>query len=217
MEETKLVIFDVDGTLLDSEKDITDAMNKMLAHRGYPLITSEEMRTFLGESTEGVTRLSLKKDVGEEEFKKCVDEYVSNYMGGGSPKTKPYAGIAEAISEIKARGYKVAVLSNKPQVEIDRIKDRLIVPLGIEEIVGASSQIPLKPDPYGAKCVMEKHGAKPENTFFVGDGETDVMTALNGGMKCVAVLWGNRDREFLSKFGATVFAEKPADLLDIIK
>lgn len=217
MNDIKLVIFDADGTLIDSEQDITDAMNKMLSNRGYPLITSEEMRTFLGESTEGVTRLSLKKEVGEEEFKKCVDEYVANYMGGGSPKTKPYAGIAEVIRVIKERGYKVTVLSNKPQEEIDRIKDRLIVPLGIDDVVGATSQIPIKPDPYGAKCIMEKYGAKPENTFFVGDGETDVMTAINGGMKLVAVLWGNRDRETLAKYGAKVFANKPFDLLDIIK
>ncbi len=216
MEQTKVVIFDIDGTLLDSEQDITDAMNKMLLSRGYPTVTNKEMQSFLGGSAEDIVRLSLKKKVEKKELQECLDGYTRYYIGGKSPKTKPYEGIKETLAELRARGYRLAVMSNKPQEEIETIKDRLLVPLGIEKFVGLSREVPSKPNPHGAKLIMNEFGAKPENTFFVGDGETDVMTAINGGVKCVAVLWGNRSREYLAKFGATVFAEKPSDLLDVI-
>ena len=217
MDKVKLVIFDIDGTLLDSEQDVTDAMNKTLLRHGYPPITSKEMKSFLGADAEGITRLSIKKELKDDEIKELTNEFLDIYVEGKSPKTKPFEDIPEVLKSLKDRGYILCAVSNKQEEEIAPLKERLLLPLGIEEVLGLSSKIPPKPNPYGANLMMQKFGANPKDVYFIGDGETDVLTAINGGMNCVAVLWGNRGRAELEKVGAKVFANKPTDLLDIIK
>lgn len=214
--KNKVVLFDLDGTLIDSAQDITDAMNKMLSNRGFDKITIEEMRSFLGAHAKEIVRLSIKKEIPDSELDDCLIEYTNNYIGSGYPKTKPFDNIPEVLAVIKERGFRFGAVSNKPVEELVQLQS-LFESLGIEEVLGLSGEIPPKPNPYGARLIMEKLGGTEDTTYFVGDGETDVMTAINANMNCVAVLWGNRNQEFLEKYGATVFAKKPTDLLDIIK
>ena len=214
--KNKVVLFDLDGTIIDSVLDITDAMNKMLLNHGYNEITIAEMQSFLGAHAKEIVRLSIKKEIPDSELEKCLEEYQKNYIGSGYPKTMPFDQIPEVLATIKERGYKFGAVSNKPVEELTPLKD-LFDRLGLEEVLGLSSEVPPKPNPYGARLIMEKLGGTEDTTYFVGDGETDVMTAINANMNCVAVLWGNRNQEFLEKYGATVFAKKPTDLLDIIK
>ncbi len=213
----KAVLFDIDGTLLDSVWDIMDAMNAMLSLHGFELVTVDEMKSYLGVSARGIVELSLKKDVGEELLERCLEEYTDFYVKGKSPKTKPFEGIKEVISELKRRGYKIGAVSNKPQHEIEPLMESRLSPLGIDYALGLSDTVLPKPDPRGAIKALEDLGAVAEESYFVGDGETDVEVATRANMKCVAVLWGNRKREELAKFGAKIFAQKPSEILDIIR
>ena len=216
-KENKAILFDIDGTLLDTVEEITDAMNKMLVNRGFDTVTPEQMKSYLGGSARDIVSLSIGRDIDEKLLVDCVDEYTCFFMGNNSAKIRPFDGIRETISALSARGYKIGALSNKPEYEVELIRDTILKPLGVELSYGTRDGVAPKPDPQGAYIMLEEMGAAPESSYFVGDGETDVLTALNSKMNGVAVLWGNRSREFLSEYGATVFAESPEELLDIIQ
>jgi len=213
----KIVIFDLDGTLIDSIQDITDAMNKMLISNGFKAVSERQMKLNLGGSSREIVSLSIGEQISEERLTKCEREYTGYYIDAKSPKTRPFDGLREVLSELKARGYNLVALSNKPDYEIEPIFERVIAPLGLDMTVGLSDKVEPKPNPNGALNILKKFAVEKENAYFVGDGETDVMTAQNAGIECIAVLWGNRDRAFLEKFGAKNFAENPKQLLDLIK
>lgn len=213
----KAVLFDIDGTLLDTAEEITDAMNKMLIRRGFETVTPEQMKTFLGGSARDIVSLSIGKEIDETLLMECVVEYTDNFMNSKSAKIKPFEGIKEAIAVLSERGYKIGALSNKPEYEVELIRESILVPLGVTFSYGERQGIAPKPDPQGAYIMLEEMGASAEDSYFIGDGETDVLTAINSKMNGIAVLWGNRSREFLAGYGATVFADRPEDLLDIIK
>lgn len=213
----KLVIFDLDGTVLDTIEDICDAMNLMLEKFGFKKINVDKMKKALGGSSREIVRLSIEREISEDLLTECENFYTKKYIEGGSPKTKPFDGIKEVICELKERGYNVVALSNKPDYEIVALADKVLLPLGFDRIVGLSEKIVPKPDPSGATSLVKEFNASKENTYLIGDGETDVMTAINADINCIAVLWGNRDKEFLSKYGAKVFAREPKELLELIK
>lgn len=213
----KIVIFDLDGTLIDTIGDISDAMNKMLLSNGFNAITEAQMKLNLGGSSREIVRLSIGEQISEERLTKCEREYTEYYIDGKSPKTRPFDGLKEVLSGLRARGYNLVALSNKPDYEIESIFERVIAPLGLDMAVGLSDQVEPKPNPNGTFNILKKFAVEKQNAYFVGDGETDVMTAQNAGIECIAVLWGNRDRAFLEKFGAKTFAENPNELLDLIK
>ena len=213
----KAVIFDLDGTLIDTIRDITDAMNKMLSNHGFNLVSVEDMQRFLGGSSREITRLAIGKKIPESLLDVCLEEYTVNYVGGKSPKTCVFKGMDKVVEELKNRGYKIIAVSNKPDFEIAAIFERVLKPLGLDAVIGLSESVPPKPDPTGTLNALKEFGVETCNAYFAGDGETDVMTALNANVNCIAVLWGNRDKEFLSKYGATVFARNPEELLTLIK
>ena len=138
------------------------------------------------------------------------------YNASGSPKTKLFDGIAEVVKELKNRGYKIAVLSNKPQPSTDKVYEKYLKNLPFDMIVGENPKFKCKPDPAGALYILEKFGVAPENAYIVGDGETDVLTALNAKTNGIFALWGNRTKVQLKAVGGTVFAETPLDLLKLI-
>ena len=213
----KVVIFDLDGTVIDSIEDIADAMNSMLVHYGFEKISIDEMKSALGGSSMDIVRCSIKKEIPNQLLVQCHDFYQHEYMSGGSPKTKPFKGIEKVITILKERGYKISALSNKPDTEIAIIFDRLLKPLGFDSVMGLSDKVEPKPNPSGALKILENFDANPETSYLVGDGETDVLTAINAKINSIGVLWGNRDKEFLSRYGAKVFAYTPEDLLELIK
>ena len=214
---SKAVIFDLDGTVTDTVADILDAMNDMLVKFGFDTISEEQMKNNLGGSSEEIVALSIGKEIERGKLLECVDYYARTYIENNSPKTTVFNGVKEVVAELKNRGYKLAVLSNKPDVEIAPIFERIIKPLGFDLVVGLSDEVKPKPNPEATLNILKNWDVLPENAYFVGDGETDVITAINANIKVVSVLWGNRSREFLSRYGAKVFAEKPQDLLEIIK
>ncbi len=213
----KAVIFDLDGTIIDTAEDIKDAMNFMLSKYGFETISVERMKECLGGDRQEIVRLSIGREISEELLNECAEVYAQKYIDSKSPKTKVFDGISEVIYELKKRGYYIIVLSNKPQVEMGPLNEKLLGKLNLDELVGLREDILPKPNPQGALNLLKKYNVDPKNAYFIGDGETDILTGINANITPIAVLWGNRNREFLSKIGAEIFAEKPEDLLEIIK
>ena len=212
----KAVIFDLDGTLLDTLEDLTDSINEMLKYFGYRTVTKEHVRKIIGSGAKKLIADALPEKLSDEEFVKRLEVYNRIYNASGSPKTKLFDGIAEVVKELKNRGYKIAVLSNKPQPSTDKVYEKYLKDLPFDMVVGENPKFKCKPDPAGALYILEKFGVSPENAYMVGDGETDVLTALNAKTHGVCALWGNRTNEQLQAVGGTVFAENPIDLLKII-
>ena len=128
-----------------------------------------------------------------------------------------FDGVAEVLTELKKRGYKLVILTNKPQETTDTVYENHLKRFGFDKVVGQSGQVKCKPDKTATLAILNELGVLPENAYFVGDGETDVMTSINAGTNGIAVLWGYRSKKALEDAGATVFAGTPWDILDFVK
>ena len=205
------ILFDLDGTLLDTLEDLTDATNAALAHFGYPSRTLEEVRRFVGNGAKNQITMSLPADRSPEEIEQVLAWYKTYYAAHSQIKTRPYAGIPDALEEVK-KEFPVAIVSNKPDVAVKILCTQYF---GDVFSLGESSSCPRKPAPDMVYQALEAIGA--EKCIYVGDSEVDVLTAKNAGMPCLSVLWGFRDRQTLEEAGADHFCETPADLLKSLK
>lgn len=200
------VLFDLDGTLLDTLPDIYYPLNETLSSFGYPVCTREQVRRYIGAGTRKLIERALPE--GVENADEIYAAFRSSYGGTSHARTKPYPGIGELLLSLKERGVKLAVVSNKPQ-EAATTAIQTFFPGLFSFVQGDSGDFPCKPDPTAARyCALTLHVPLKE-CVFVGDGETDVAIARNAGMRGVSVLWGYRDREELAREGATLFAETP--------
>lgn len=216
MNGNKTVIFDLDGTLLDTLPDIAENINIMLKHYGYPERSYAEMRKFIGCGARNLVKDSIGVPLSEKELDERLAYYNEIYTASSSPATKLFDGVAEMLEGLKARGYKIAVLTNKPQATTDRVVKEHLSRAGFDLVVGQREGVKIKPDKEAALYIMKTLGASPENTYMVGDGETDVMTAVNAGIHGVAVLWGYRDKDELEAAGAKIFVSSPKELFAVI-
>lgn len=205
------VLFDLDGTLLDTLEDILGAVNHTLREMGYPERTLAEMRRFVGNGAEMQMRLALGEGAGEEAVQKGLALYKPYYAAHCQIRTKPYAGVRELMRELKAEGWRVAVVSNKP--------DEAVKPLvelhfsGLYDLaLGETAARRRKPAPDMADDALEMLGAEKCRAVYVGDSEVDVETARNAGMAGIAVSWGFRDRAQLVDAGAVEIAADAAEL-----
>lgn len=212
----KAVIFDLDGTLLDTLDDLTDSINEMLKYFNYRTITRDRVREIIGSGAKKLIADTLPEKLSDEEFEKRLEVYSRIYNASGSPKTKIFDGMDKVLIELKKRGYKIAILSNKPQPSTDKVYEKYLKEFDFDFVGGQSEKIKCKPDPAGALYVLDKLGVNPNDAYLIGDGETDVMTAINAGIKGVCALWGNRTKEQLAAAGGTIFCELPEQLLKII-
>ena len=212
----KAVIFDLDGTLLDSVPDILDNINLMLAHFGYPTLDVETIKGYVGSGARNLCARSIGVPVTEEELDERLSYYNGLYTNSESPKTKLFDGMAEVLRTLKNRGYKLAILTNKPQETTDKVYKNHLKDFEFDAVVGQSGSVKCKPDKTATVNLLGKLGVLPENCYFVGDGETDVQTSLNAGTRGISVLWGYRKKHDLEKAGAKVFAEDPEELLSLI-
>lgn len=213
----KGVIFDLDGTLLHTVPDITDNVNKMLVKYGYPTVSEKDVARFVGNGAGKLVERCIGKPLTEEELKERLAYYNKIYTECGSPKTALFDGIGEVLKGLKERGYKIAILTNKPQPTTDRVYCNYLSEYNFDMVVGSSDKVKCKPDKTATMEILSKLDVAPENAYFVGDGETDTITSLNAGTKGIAVLWGYRDKADLEKAGATIFARTPLELLSLIK
>lgn len=205
------IIFDLDGTLLNTLDDLTDATNAALTHFGCKERTKEEVRSFVGNGAERLIRQALPGKEDDPDVAEVLSWYKDFYAAHAQIKTRPYAGILEALAAVKAE-FPVAVVSNKPDEATKLLCKQYF---GDVYALGEGSAMPRKPAPDMVHRAMQVLGT--DRCIYVGDSEVDVLTAQNAGVPCLSVLWGFRDRETLLQAGAEHFCEKPADLFDTLK
>ena len=212
----KLVIFDLDGTLIDSLPDILEQMNLSLKHFNYPLCTENQIRQYIGNGARHLVKCSFG-NLTEQDLDQKLEYYNKIYTACGSPKTHVFEGMDKVMVKLKEMGYKLAILTNKPQITTDKVYEKYLSQFGFDMVVGQSNNVKCKPDKTATLNILKQLNVSQENVYFIGDGQTDIETAYNSNVKHIAVLWGYRDKEQLEKVGANTFAYTPSDILDIIK
>ena len=212
----KLVIFDLDGTLLDTSEDLKNSMNKMLESYGYPRITADDAKRFIGNGARMFVLRSLP-DYAKDKVDEAMAKYNDFYNNSGSPCTHLYAGMGEVLEFCNKAGLKTAIVSNKPQASTDAVYEEYLSSYPFDYVYGRREGFGHKPDKECGEYVLNALGCDKNDTIVVGDGETDVKFAINLGTKCISVLWGYRPKEVLRKEGADTFVETPKELLEEIK
>lgn len=215
MKQIDTVIFDLDGTLLNTLEDLTDSVNFALKTCNMPQRTIEEVRCFVGN---GVRNLMLRAvPQGEENprFEEAFSLFKKYYGEHCNDKTRPYDGVRKLMETLKEQGYALGIVSNKIDSAVKELNHRYFADL-VEVAIGEREGVLRKPAPDTVLTALEELGKKKENAIYVGDSEVDVATARNVGMPCISVLWGFRDKEFLKEQGADVFAQCPEDVRKLI-
>ncbi len=201
------ILFDLDGTLLNTLEDLKDSVNHTLAQYGCPPRTLEEIRTFIGNGARRLIALSLPGKENDPPVDEVLKAYQAYYKTHSQVKTQPYPGIPEALRYLQSK-YPIAIVSNKPDAATKALcKDYF----GDVYARGEDSDCPRKPAPDMLYKAMETIGV--DRCIYVGDSDVDVITAQNAGAKCLSVLWGFRTREELEAAGATHFCHEPKDLV----
>lgn len=209
------VIFDLDGTLLNTLGDLRAATNHALAVRGLPPHSMEEIRQFIGNSIRLLICRAMPEGTPEAEIDAALDDFKAYYAAHIHDRTVPYDGIPQLLTALRKRGIQVAVLSNK----IDSASQQLIeyfFPGKTDVVFGEHVGVPRKPDPTSCRMVMQQLGVQPEQVLYVGDSGTDMQTAKNAGLYAVGVTWGFRSKEVLLKYGADVLVHRPEQILQIL-
>ena len=215
MRRFDTVLFDLDGTLLDTLEDICGAANHTLRELGYPERTLAEMRRFVGNGAEMQMRRALGADADEETVAKALALYKPYYAAHCQIKTKPYAGVLELMAALKAEGFRLAVVSNKPDRTTRTLAARFFPEL--DGAMGQREGIASKPAPDMVRAALDQLHAAPEEALYVGDSEVDVATARNAGLDMIGVAWGFRGRAALEAAGAPLVADTPEQLLDMLQ
>jgi phosphoglycolate phosphatase len=210
----RAAIFDLDGTLADTQHDIADAMDRVLAQAGFAPLGREAYGKLIGHGLQDLVRQALPPQArSADPVARSLADMLADYGEHCLVATRLYDGVAPVLAELRARGLKLAVLSNKVEPLTRRIVHGLCGPRAFDLVMGARPGVPLKPDPTAALRAAALLGVAPSAVAFVGDSAVDMHTALAAGMRAVGVSWGLRGREELVGAGAQAIAERPADLL----
>lgn len=210
----KAIIFDLDGTLIDSLEDIALCMNKVLKQLNLPTYEIDKYRDFVGGGIDTLVQKALG-EYSEELKEKVKENFKKIYDSKLYEQTKAYDGIYELLEKLQSNGFKIAVLSNKPHEFTCKYVDALFSKYKIQEVHGQKSNINKKPDPSAALNIAKALDVKCENTYFVGDTNVDMQTASNANMKSIGVLWGFRPNEVKSL--ADFVVNHPLEILEIVK
>lgn len=211
------VLFDLDGTLLDTLADVGDSMNRTLRALGYPEYPLDAYRTFVGDGVRALVVRTLPDDAQDDEtIERASAGMQAEYSKRWAERTVPYAGVPDMLSELTGRALPKAILSNKPDHFTKLVVAELLPHWKFAVVRGALPDVPRKPDPTPALDIAAELGVEPERILYVGDTDTDMQTANAAGMVAVGVTWGFRTPEELRAHGATVLIDRPAQLANII-
>jgi haloacid dehalogenase superfamily, subfamily IA, variant 1 with third motif having Dx(3-4)D or Dx(3-4)E len=210
----KAVIFDLDGTLLDTLDDLGDSTNAVLMRRGFPVHEMKEYKHFIGNGIYNLVVRALPEDVKDREFiDNCVQEMREEYSKRIIARTHPYDGITDLFDRLKELNIKMGILSNKPNEATNYVVSKLLPSYEFAEVYGERQGVPRKPDPTGAIDMARSMGVLPSEVLYLGDSGVDMETANKAGMWAVGALWGFRDRDELVENGARAVISKPVELL----
>ena len=209
------IIFDLDGTLLNTLEGLKNSTNFALKKFNCPEITLEQTRSFVGNGVRKLIERAIQNGEQNPDFEKCLNTFKEHYSKTMYQKTVAYDGIEDMLTELKRKGIKTGVVSNKFDTAVKELCKNYFDGLIIVAI-GESPNVRKKPAPDSVLKAMEILGAKPENTLYVGDSDVDIQTAKNTNLKSVGVTWGFRDRELLEEEGADFIINTPCELLELI-
>ena len=205
------VIFDLDGTLLDTLDDLADAVNHTLGVFGKKTISRDDVRRFTGYGAGHLISMASGEPKDSGLFKEILEFYLKYYREHANIKTAPYPGVINMVERLRARGVKCGVLSNKPDPAVQILID-LYFPGVFDFVSGEREGITPKPDPSGINTAIAALGGEKATTLYVGDSESDVIAARNAEVAVAGVTWGFRDREVLVSEGADVIADNCEEL-----
>ena len=214
MKEYDTYIFDLDGTLLDTLGDLAASTNYALRQTGMPERTIDEVRQFVGNGVRNLMRRAVPQGEENPLFEQAFAVFQQHYLEHGLDTTRPYPGIMQLLQTLKEHGKNVAVVSNKFQTATAQLCSHFFGSL-VDVAIGERENVRRKPAPDTVLTALSEMKAEAQGAVYIGDSDVDIDTARNCGMPCVSVLWGYRDRRFLTKHGATTFAETPEDILKI--
>jgi phosphoglycolate phosphatase len=210
------VLFDLDGTLLDTLEDLATAMNDALAGRGLPVHPVDRYRVFVGEGVAELVRRAAPAGSDEPLLRALLEEMRSGYEKGWARCTRPYPGIEELLDELAGRGLKLAVLSNKLEEFTRAMVAHFLGRWRFGAVFGASERFPRKPDPASALAIAVELDVAPQDFLYLGDTAIDMRTAVGAGMFPVGALWGFRDADELRLSGAKALLREPLELLPLV-
>lgn len=208
------VIFDLDGTLLNTLEDLMDAVNFAMRGCSFPERSLEEIRRFVGNGVRVLIRRAVPENTSEEDYEKAYSLFREYYKENMEVHTRPYDGIDELLSNLKKAGIKTAIVTNKADFAAIPLCRRMFP--SVEVVIGTSENVVPKPDPCGVYKALEILGSKKEEAFYVGDSEVDAQTAFNSGLDLISVLWGFRTKEELEKTGLSRFVSDTKELEEVI-
>ena len=211
----KAVLFDLDGTLLDTIEDLADSLNYILALYELPLHTVAEVKNYVGNGIPKLLERAVSVDTPKEQIGQMYQQFLAYYQAHCMVKTKPYAGIPALLATLKGQGLQMAVISNKA----DAATQELILHCfgnSFDYVLGATQERKLKPDRAMIDDALNALSIVPSEAIYVGDSQVDIETARNAEIPCISVTWGFRSREQLIESGASMLADTPEDVVKII-
>ena len=213
----KTILFDLDGTLLNTIDDLADAGNWVCAQHGWPTFTVEQFKHMVGNGIPKlIERFSPASARTPDQLAATLAEFTARYDAHKEDKTAPYSGIPELLDALKAEGIQTAVFSNKADPLCGKIIEHYFGAGSFSIVRGNRPGVPTKPDPTGVYSLMKDLGADTSSTLFVGDSDVDILTGHNAGLPAMGALWGFRGRAELTAAGADALAAVPADILDFV-
>lgn len=209
------IIFDLDGTLLNTLEDLCDSLNAVLRKEGYKTRNLEEVRNFVGNGVKKLVERSLPERTHEDEIIRITDLFRIYYKNNMQIKTRPYDGITELLSYLKQHKYKTAIVSNKFDSAVKELAHSYFGEL-IDVSIGETAEVRKKPAPDSIYRAVDELGSNIRQAILVGDSETDIQTAKNAGIACIGVSWGFRSRQLLKDCEADYIIDTPAELIKLI-
>lgn len=213
----KAVIFDLDGTLLDTIDDICDSCNAVLKRMGYQTFSVSEYKHFVGRGVdELIATLIDKGEMDPAEFHEIKTGYLEEYAVRQRHKTRVYDGMIEVLKQLKAKDIKIGILSNKPHFQTIDVVNHYLPMIAFDKVMGKRREYPIKPNPEALQDILKEWSLEKTSVLYIGDTNTDMQTAFNAGVKSVGVLWGFRSEEELLEAGAQIIVSKPREIIDIV-
>lgn len=212
----KLLIFDLDGTILNTLDDLADSTNYALRQHGLPERSITEVRNFVGNGIGKLIERAVPEGCSEETRTNVLNDFSAHYKVHSADKTRPYDGILEVLKELNSRGYLLAVVSNKADFAVHSLCEHYF-PGIFSFVVGEREDVRRKPAPDSVFAVLERFQTEKKDAVYIGDSDVDAQTARNAGVDLIAVAWGFRDREVLEANGAKVILKTPDEILSVLQ